>query len=485
MATAPTEDEKKRKAASFGDAAAAAQAPGTTQVNPNTGSAIGSQLANQIPGSSPSGWSGGTGEKITSTELSRNIDNTINALGPLAAGGAAVTRAALATTKAAPAVLGVLGAPATQTALAYGAPAAAFTALNSASSPSTPATATQPATAAQTPKYESSVPLRKPDVPAVNAPGQAATTATAAAAPPAQAPGTISFDKATNTYSGQNIGADAQVVGGRGLGAISAQNNAAATALADQSSGLGLAAMQKPTQDQPQPGLGMNFGTPLSSANSWQARNDLRNLEVSASSIANRPDRNGNPAPAQQAYLNALAADQQARTGSDPGTVARTQAGAQMFGAAQAADAQRGATAAGLTQFGQRNKIDQARLGLETQAASFQAAGQKALADAQAGVLAAKTPQEQEAARQKLASIMGKGEPNYSNRFVRLAGGESDPDKMGVTRKLPDQIFDAATGSMVSGGQAAKAATPPEGTRVRNADGSFGVIKNGILVKEF
>lgn len=478
MATAPTEDEKKRKAASFGDAAAAAQAPGTTQVNPNTGPAIGSQLANQIPGSSPSGWSGGTGEKITSTELSRNIDNTINALGPLAAGGAAVTRAALATTKAAPAVLGVLGAPAAQTALAYGAPAAAFTALNSASSPSTPATATQPATAAQTPKYESVVPLSKPDVPAVNAPGQAASTATAAAAPPAQAPGTISFDKATNTYSGKNIGADAQIVGGRGVGSISAQNNAAATALADRSSGFGLASMRQPTQDQTQPGLGMNFGTPLSSANSWQARNDLRNLEVSASSI--------NATNLQkQAYQTAQAADQQARTGSDPGTVARTQAGAQMFGAAQAADAQRGATAAGLTQFGQRNKIDQARLGLDTQAAGFQAADQKALADAKAGVLAAKTPQEQEAARQKLASIMGKGEPNYSNRFVKLAGGESDPDKMGVTRKLPDQIFDAETRSMVSGGQAAKAATPPEGTRVRNADGSFGVIKNGILVKEF
>lgn len=432
MATAPTEDEKKRKAASFGDAAAAAQAPGTTQVatSPRRG-----YLSNPPAPPAPT--------------FSTNVR-------VLSGGGAAPAVGSLPLTGS---LVEAMPAPQSQVA------------------------PTQPTATAQAPKYESSVPLRKPDVPAVNAPGQAATTASAA--PPAQAPGTISFDKATKTYSGQNIGADAQVVGGRGVGSISAQNNAAATALADQSSGLGLAAMQKPTQDQPQPGLGMNFGTPLSSANSWQARNDLRNLEVSASSIANRPDRNGNPAPAQQAYLNALAADQQARTGSDPGTVARTQAGAQMFGAAQAADAQRGATAAGLTQFGQRNKIDQARLGLDTQAAGFQAAGQKALADAQAGVLAAKTPQEQEAARQKLASIMGKGEPNYSNRYLTLAGGEGiDP-----TTKMPikegARVFDAASGAFINGGQAAKAATPPEGTRVRNADGSFGVIKNGILVKEF
>ena len=122
-----------------------------------------------------------------------------------------------------------------------------------------------------------------------------------------------------------------------------------------------------------------------------------------------------------------------------------------MFGAAQSADAQRGATAAGLSQFNQRNQLDQARLGLDSRAAGFQAAGQQTLADAKAAVRNAKTPQEQELARNALAALMGK-EPNYANRYVKL-GGESDPDKLGVTRKLPDQVFDAATGSMVRGGQ--------------------------------
>jgi len=257
---------------------------------------------------------------------------------------------------------------------------------------------------------------------------------------------------------------------------------AAAEAMSSKYSGLGLASMQQPTQDQPQPGLGMNFGTPLSSANSWQARNDLRNLEVSASSITDKGPR-GQLGPAKQAYLAALNADQQARTGSDPGTVARTQAGAQMFGAAQAADAQRGATAAGLTQFGQRNKIDQARLGLDTQAMGFQAAGQKALADAQAAVMSAKTPQELDSARQRLAALSGK-EQDFTKQFIKLAGGESDPDKMGVTRKLPDQVFDAGTRTVIGGGQAAKAPGYAEGTRIPHADGSVWIVKGGQLVRE-
>lgn len=68
---------------------------------------------------------------------------------------------------------------------------------------------------------------------------------------------------------------------------------------------------------------GFTPGIVPNSSNSWQARNDLRNLEVSASSITNRQpiDRRGNPigaeAPAVTAYKTALAADAAAR-GAQP-----------------------------------------------------------------------------------------------------------------------------------------------------------------------
>lgn len=40
-----------------------------------------------IPGSSPEGWTGGTGERVTGSELSRNISNTLNATAGLSAVG--------------------------------------------------------------------------------------------------------------------------------------------------------------------------------------------------------------------------------------------------------------------------------------------------------------------------------------------------------------------------------------------------------------
>jgi hypothetical protein len=35
-----------------------------------------------IPSSAPRGWTGGKGERVTGSELSRNVENTLNALGP-------------------------------------------------------------------------------------------------------------------------------------------------------------------------------------------------------------------------------------------------------------------------------------------------------------------------------------------------------------------------------------------------------------------
>lgn len=85
-----------------------------------------------------------------------------------------------------------------------------------------------------------------------------------------------------NEYSGMNVRGDISVNGQPpGGGAISAQNMAAADALAGRETLRSMVAAGVPATVAP---------TVRHSGNDWQARNDLRNLEVGASSITNRPE---------------------------------------------------------------------------------------------------------------------------------------------------------------------------------------------------
>lgn len=151
----------------------------------------------------------------------------------------------------------------------------------------------------------------------------------------------------TNMPDGGLLGNDKLM----GRGAISPQNMAAANNLAATDS----LRSQGAAMGSPSTGTGIPTMAPTQhSGNSWEARNNLRNLEVGASSITNTPqwsrgsvstasgkvingqaDQEGKVA----AYLNARAADTAARTGSDAGSVARTNAQASMFGSKMSADA--------------------------------------------------------------------------------------------------------------------------------------------------
>lgn len=153
----------------------------------------------------------------------------------------------------------------------------------------------------------------------------------------------------TNMPDGGLLGNDKLM----GRGAISPQNMAAANNLAATDS----LRSQGAAMGGPSTGTGIPAMAPAQhSGNSWEARNNLRNLEVGASSITNTPqwsrgsvstafgkvvngqaDQEGKVA----AYLNARAADTAARTGSDAGSVARTNAQASMFGSKMSADASR------------------------------------------------------------------------------------------------------------------------------------------------
>ena len=171
----------------------------------------------------------------------------------------------------------------------------------------------------------------------LNAPGPAATAApsgggSGAVSPPSTqptaagpqpqpstqgTPPTNNVLRNGNEYSGGNIAGDITINGrAPGGGGISAQNMAAADALAGRDSLRSMGAAQQ-AGAQPQ---GFTAPAVLHSGNSWQARNDLRNLEVSASSIANQRgmvtnDRGRviNPGVgdngAREAYLAALKQD--------------------------------------------------------------------------------------------------------------------------------------------------------------------------------
>ena len=170
------------------------------------------------------------------------------------------------------------------------------------------------------------------------------------------------------------------------------------------------------------------------SGNDWQARNNLRNLEVSASSITNKGDRRG-PSAAQAAYYDAVGQDRAAMMGADPGTIARGRDAAAMQGDAMRLQGVTAQTAAQMMANGQRNAIDQQRLGLEATAQGFKTRAAQSLEAAQQAVMGANTPEEQAAANKRLAALMGKDQSRMqvvnlpdsmsADGFQKLSGGQA------------------------------------------------------------
>ncbi|WP_270175207.1 hypothetical protein [Diaphorobacter sp. ED-3] len=256
-------------------------------------------------------------------------------------------------------------------------------------------------------------------------------------------------------------------------GQPSAQNLAAADNLA-----RGFNSSARPAD--PGPALGFGPGsemarvqapTVLHSGNSWQARNDLRNLQVGASSITNSPtwsrgavsndrgrqisgtaDQYGNVA----AYQAALGADTAAR-GAQPAfdmAAARENAAIQREGMQQQGATTRSAISAG---------IDQQRVGIE---------GQKAAGQIEAQGIANRQAQQQEQllavladpqasvsrkleAQRTLRAMAGKTE---ENRFTVVPGGQEWDAQAGAMRNVPARVLNNQSGQFVEqpgqGGQA-------------------------------
>lgn len=165
----------------------------------------------------------------------------------------------------------------------------------------------------------------------------------APAQPDALPPGyTNNVTRDGNSYSGMNVRGDITINGfqpGAGLGRTgpSSQNMAAADALAARDGLRSAAAVGAPQPITP-------VMSTDHSGNSWSARNHLRNLETSASSIMNnggRWDQHKGASPAAQAYLDAVKTDTALRSGNDPMALASLKARADEANNIRSTDASR------------------------------------------------------------------------------------------------------------------------------------------------
>ena len=385
------------------------------------------------------------------TEVGRNLSNLASAI-PGAAGvpGAVAMGAGLAARAlgASAPTVGVVGRAA-QAAAPYAPVAAGAVALNSAAPTTTPATTLASAvpgappqaapTPAQQPSGNSPVGMSVADAQKQGLVGERVGYDPAYDQRLTGAPGQNgAVTRNGNSYAGTNVSGDITVNGqAPGGGAVSAQNMASADALAARQSPAGF----QPAGSQP---AGVQAPVVRNSTNDWAARNNLRNLEVSASSITNQPgfSRGGRgyvppDVAAYQAALQTDAALQQAQPGMDQ-TAMRENAGIQREGMQQAGATTRtglqeqGSNTRSLGQLAlEQQKVNQAGVaqGFQTRAAQQQEQLRNVLVDPKA------TPEQRAVAQRDLAAL---------NR-------KPAADRMQVVN-LPDT--DNGQGQVLKGGQA-------------------------------
>jgi hypothetical protein len=225
-----------------------------------------------------------------------------------------------------------------------------------------------------------------------------------------------------NSYSGNNVAGDITINGQapRGTGVISAQNMAAAENLA-AGQGARTRLMSVGTGPVESGGFSGGFtGVVGSSSTQGNMRGRtpeqrLRDAEVSASSITNKPEWGGRGAENSAAMLEYRAALQQ------DSNIRQNQAGADLETTRQTGSLQReGLQQAGETQRtnirAQRddaaNEIARGRLSLEQVAAGYTNRSADRMDKAQAELEAAKTPEAQRSARERLLALAGKAPQN-------------------------------------------------------------------------
>lgn len=334
------------------------------------------------------------------TELGRNVSNLTNAVpGALGGSARAIARTGGAISGALNSGLNAPRALAGGAGIAGGGaaastPAAASTGVNPTPSTAPAATATSP---------------------------QATPSAGSTMGPPSSAapqevqPGIF---RQGNSFSDSAQGA---ALGSEPRGLPSRQNDLAAQNLADQSTARGFTPGQRTEVEQPRLGFpGFRTPTIAHSGNDWQSRNDLRNAEVSASSITNTRRFGGRGAensPDMQRYRAMLGTDavlRQAQPGLEAETM-RQNAGLMREDMQQAGGLQREAMQqAGETgRTGMRVGIEQQRLQGEAEARGFKTRAQRQEEQLRNTLLDPNaTPQQKQQAQQSMRAIRGDADPS-------------------------------------------------------------------------
>ena len=483
--------------------AAAAQAPvapataaTTTSPSPAATPSISQSLDQrvaQIPtGGQTAPKADGSQNSFANTETGRNLSNIASAL-PGSLGGAipAVAKTGGAISSGIDAATRLLNA---------GAGAAAISAIPSSAAAQSPTSSGAGAGRGMT-----NPPAVDPSAPSPMAPAAAA----AASAPSSTGPATTSdVTRVGNSYSGTNVAGDitvngrapgggfmntgdtsAQVTGATGgmansqnTGArdrlmaagtgqapsaqVSQQNMVAANNLAgrqEQSARGRLMALAGGSNETPS----VQAPTVLSSENSWQKRNELRNAEVSAKSITQTDQwGKGRDRTATQVYRNMAAADIAARNAqpSFDALAMRENAGLRREGMQQAGETQRtGIRAEGVDA---ANQIARGRLSLEQIAAGYTNRSAERLDRAQAELEGAKTPEAQKSARERLMALAGKAPQNEWGVQVTPTTKNLD----GSTTQGSVYRFNKATGetSRVDGGQPPDIGKDPRAVAIRD-----------------
>ena len=258
-------------------------------------------------------------------------------------------------------------------------------------------------------------------------------------------------------------------------GQPSTQNMQAADKLATSQPGGARARLMAVGTGQPQT-PGVQAPTVLHSGNSWQARNDLRNLEVAASSITNRPEwRSGSSTQAWSTRGPTGRADPDGKIAAFQAALKEdvTKRGAQpaydMKAAQESADLQR----EGMRQDGatdratisamsdaERNQIARDRLALDQTAAGFQNRTAQRIENAQTAFENAKTPEQQRSARERLLALSGKSEGEL---WAHSPGGQVVDPKTQQLITQPGVIYNRRTGEtrVDAGGQERAPQTAP------------------------
>ena len=399
-------DEEAKAAASAAAAMPSAPSPSTAPANPPVADGV-----SQIPtGGLTAPPADGSQNRWSNTETGRNLSNMAAALpGSLGAGVPAVM-------KTGGAISG--GIDAATRLLSAGAGAAAISALPGSAGAQTSTTSTAGAGrgSVNPPAVNplAPAPMSPPAAPALSAPSAASTTS--------------DVTRVGNSYSGSNVAGDITINGQapRADGQVSSQNMTAADNLAG-SQGIGArerllsaGGVQDTGPVMPGSFTGGYSGTIGSTSTYGNMRGRspeqrLRDAEVSASSITNKPEWGGRGAQNNPAMLEYRAALQQ------DSNIRQNQAGAELEAQRQAGSLQReGMQQSGETQRtnirAQRddaaNQIARGRLTLEQIAAGYQNRASDRMDRAQAELEAAKTPEAQRSARERLLALAGKAPQN-------------------------------------------------------------------------